>query len=208
MAEWTETTDEAPAVSEERDEGKVLVILPKEELREIIRETAVTSAAETIQKMEGVFEGRTKAYRDKRLHNTDLLLRNYRSLKKGCKEAVWNREVARKAYDEMDVLMLMKADDRVIVDSIKQSTEKTEVILAHIDRMLDVYHTFCQKNGPREKRRYNAIKLVYMTDKKLKMSEIADKLGIATSQLYADLAVAKESLAALIFGVDGLRFMS
>ena len=182
------------------------VVLSAEELNELIRKTAFETAVQTVTKMEIVNEEKAKAYKDKRLRNTKLLLRNYRMLKKGCEEAVWNREVAKRASEEMDILMLMKADDRVVVDSIKQSSEKTAVILAHIDRMIEVYKSFCYKFGEREKRRYKALQVVYLNVAKLKMSEAAAKLGITLPTLYADLAIAEESLASLIFGFDGLKF--
>jgi len=182
------------------------IVMSTEELEEIVRRTAFETAAETVQKMEGVYEEKTKQYRDKRLRNTKLLLRNYRMLKVGCEEAVWNREVAKKAAEEMDILMLMKPDDRVIVDAIKQSSEKTAVILAHIDRMIDVYKAFCFKTGDKEKRRYKALQVVYLSSSKIKMTEAAAKIGVTLPTLYSDLAVAEESLASLLFGVSGLKF--
>ena len=182
------------------------VYMSEDELNELIRKTAFETASETITKMEREQEAKTRAYKDKRLRNTKLLLRNYRMLKTGCEEAVWNREVAKKAAEEMDILMLMKVNDRVVVDAIRQSSEKTAVILAHVDRMLEVYKSFCYKCGGREKRRYRALKIVYLNTEKLKMGEAASKLGITTQTLYADLAVAEESLASLFFGFDGLRF--
>lgn len=182
------------------------IVMTEEELGALIRKTAFETAAETVREMEYAYSDKAKAFKDRRLRNTKLLLRNYRMLKKGCEEAVWNREVAKRASEELDILMLMKGDDRCVVDAIRQSSEKTAVILAHVDRMIEVYKSFCYAHGDREKRRYRAVQIVYLNVTKLKMSEAAAKLGVTLPTLYSDLAVAEESLASLIFGVDGLKF--
>ena len=64
---------------------------------------------------------------------------------------MYEREHAEKTTAEViEDLMSMKASDGVIVNSIKESSERTSIIISHVDRMLDVYRMYCGKFGEKK----------------------------------------------------------
>lgn len=71
---------------------------------------------------------------DRRLHNTDLLLRNYRTLKASYENAVYKSKEG-EVTEVLEDIMTMK-DDKVIVESIKTSAKRTAIMVQHIDKML------------------------------------------------------------------------
>ena len=64
------------------NERPVLITLSKEDLQELMEKAAVAGAKAGIDRYEAELKDRQKKYRDKRYHNTKLLLRNYRMLQK------------------------------------------------------------------------------------------------------------------------------
>lgn len=131
--------------------GVEFVALTKEEIEDMIAKAALAGASVAAETMEKEHRKAQKELKDRRLHNTRLLLRNYRALKENCTKAVYEREHAEKATAEViEDLMSMKASDGVIVNSIKESSERTSIIISHIDRMLDVYRMYCGKFGEKK----------------------------------------------------------
>lgn len=87
---------------------------------------------------------------DRRLHNTRLLLKNYRLLKRHTAGAIYNAKQAKEkesAASILDGLESYTRDDSLYIESIKRSQERTLIILAHIEKMLDLYRVWCQQNG-------------------------------------------------------------
>ena len=79
---------------------------------------------------------------DRRLHNTRLLLKNYRLLKRHTAGAIYNAKQAKEkesAASILDGLESYTRDDSLYIESIKRSQERTLIILAHIEKMLDLY---------------------------------------------------------------------
>ena len=100
--------------------GVEFVALTKEEIEDIIAKAALAGASVAAETMEKEHRKAQKELKDRRLHNTRLLLRNYRALKESCTKAVYEREHAEKTTAEViEDLMSMKASDGVIVNSIK-----------------------------------------------------------------------------------------
>ena len=140
------------------------VALTKEEIESMIAKAALAGASVAAETMEKAYRKEQKELKDRRLHNTRLLLRNYRMLKESCSKAVYSKTREEKSTAEvMEDIMSMKGSDGVIVNSIKESAERTSIIIAHIDKMLDVYRVFCSKCGEKEKRQYKVVKAMYMT---------------------------------------------
>ena len=157
-------------------EEKQFVVMPKEELEELIQKAAMSGAQV-----------------DRRLHNTDLLLRNYRTLKACCENAVYESK-KEEVTEVLDDIMTMK-DDKVIVESIKSSSKRTTIMVRHIDKMSE-----------KDKRRYKVIKSLYISKQPMTIAEISKKFGVSKVTIYDDIKIAKERLSSLFFGVDGLKF--
>ena len=187
------------------NERPVLITLSKEDLQELMEKAAVAGAKAGIDRYEAELKDRQKKYRDKRYHNTKLLLRNYRMLQINAENSVFGRsQMEESAADILDNMMNMY-NDEVIVESIKTSATRTAIIVSHVKTMILMYQICCEQSGNEiDKRRYDIIYGLYISDPKITRKELMDKWNISSDTTYTDEKIAIERLSALIFGVDGL----
>lgn len=152
-------------------------------------------------------EKERKSRQDRRLHNTRLLLKNYRLLKEHTKGAIFRANQAReRAMDILDGLNDYEMDDGLYIESIKKSQQRTLIILAHIDQMLELYKAYCYNSGnPENIRRYGVVMATYIDEPKKSALEIAGTFGIEKRTVYKDIKAAANPLTALLFGIDSLR---
>lgn len=148
-----------------------------------------------------------KGRQDRRLHNTRLLLKNYRLFKRHTKGAIFRADQAKEhAIDILDGLDSYELDDGLYIESIKKSQQRTLIILSHIDQMLELYKAYCYNDGTEEDvRRYGVIMGTYITEPKKSAQAIAGTFGIDKRTVYKDIKAAINPLTALIFGIDSLR---
>lgn len=163
-------------------------------------ETAMKTLAEEIEKAK-------KEQADRRLRNTKLLLRNYRSFKAHAESAVY--DVSDADENALDIIELMSdrmGDSDVTVESIKQSVARTVTIVAHISTMLGLYRAFCENSGsPEELRRWAVIKGLYIDDPPTTTKDLANTYFVAERTIYRDVDIACSRIAAFIFGIDGIK---
>lgn len=184
-----------------------LVVLTDEELEKIYERAAVIGAQEAMKRFEQERKSEIGQRADRRLRNTKLLLRNYRMLKKHAENSVFRRaQMDESAFDILESMMKSRDND-VIISSIKDSAARTAVMVSHVEAMLGLYAAFCEKspNKEIECRRYDVVWDMYIAEDTLSAKEIAKKKNMSKENVYVDLRVAVERLAALIFGVDGLN---
>ena len=149
---------------------------------------------------------------DKRLRNTRLLLKNYRSFVEHCDNAKYLVENPIKKEIEKDNLKVQLfddfynlQDDAYIVASILKSKEKTRIILDHINLCLDFFQAKAIKTNNQEMiRRYNVISDLYINETPMTYEEIAEIEHISQKTVNRDRKKAIEELSVLIFGIDGL----
>lgn len=187
------------------NERPILITLSKEDLQELMEKAAVAGAKAGIDRYEAELKDRQKKYRDKRYHNTKLLLRNYRMLQINAENSVFGRsQMEESAADILDNMMNMY-NDEVIVESIKTSATRTAIIVSHVKTMIRMYQICCEQSGNEiDKRRYDIIYGLYISDPKITRKELMNKWNISSYTTYTDEKIAIERLSALIFGVDGL----
>ena len=184
-----------------------LVVLTAEELRSIYERAAIIGAQEAMKRVEQERKKELGQRTDRRLHNTKLLLRNYRMLKAHAEQSVFSRsQVDESAFDILELMMSGRESDYVI-DSIKKSAARTAIMVNHVETMLGLYAAYCDKSPNREieQRRYDVIWYMYISEENLSAGEIAEKQNISKKTVYANLHIAEERLSALFFGVDGLN---
>lgn len=148
-----------------------------------------------------------KSRYDRRLHNTRLLMKNYRLFKKHAEGAIFNaKQVKESAIDILDGLDDTMLSDNAYVEGIKKSQQRTIVILHHIDEMLRFYKISCEQSGkPEDLRRFRVITAMYIDEPKMTAQQIAEKENIETRTVYKDITNAIKPISALIFGIDGLN---
>jgi len=154
-----------------------------------------------------------KAQYDRRKANTKLLLRNYRSLVEHCESATYTASQVDvdDGYCLAEILELINgnASDRLKVESIRQSIIKTKIIIDHIDTMIDLYKTYCDRSPKEEdRRRYRVIYWLYLDHEPKTADELADEEYTDKRTIYRDISIAVEQLTAFIFGIDGINLIT
>lgn len=182
------------------------VILTKEEIAAMRKEAAEIGAKAAMEKLEQEKKNLHHKAFDRRLHNTKLLLRNYRMLRENAENSIYGRSQMEESAADILCSMMNMYDDEVIVDAIKRSATRTAIIVSHIDTMLKLYEAYCSKSGnDLDGRRYEIVNDMYIAEEPMTVKEIAKKWNMSKENVYSDLKIATERLSALIFGVDGLN---
>lgn len=187
------------------DKQPVLVTLSKEELGELMKHAALTGAQVAAETVHAENSRQIAEKRDRRLHNTKLLLNHYRDFKAHCSMSVYDSRMAERDSGLMEMIMEMR-DDNVILESIQRTVMRTITILEHIDRMMAVFKSYTDKGGDREKRQYRVIYEYYISPDKRTLQGIAEEMAVSRVTLHKDLKMAEEKLSVLFFGIDGLHF--
>lgn len=148
---------------------------------------------------------------DRRLHNTRLLMKNYRALKHHALGAVHtgaqaNEKIEENAVDILEELDDERVDDRLYIESIKRSQQRTRIIIEHIDEMLRYWRIDCEQSGKEEAlRRYRIVFATYIGDDQIAAEDLARREHIEKRTVYKDIKAAMRPLSALIFGIDGIK---
>lgn len=170
---------------------------------------AEVGAAAAIKAAERERAKMRKVEHDRRYHNTKLLLRNYRALNAHYHNAVFDVQKAQEDETFVDIMEAMNAgptDDAFYIESIKQSCIRTKVIMAHVNRMLDIYKIICQRSKRREEqRRWDVLNDLYLSTTPISAAEIAREQHIDKRTVYKDIDAAIEDLTTLLFGITGIR---
>lgn len=193
---------------DEKENFPTLITLTKEDLQELFDKAAEIGARTGIDKFQEELKSSQKKRADRRLHNTKLLLRNYRMLEIHAENSVFGRtQMDESAYDILESMMTMNMyNDDVVVESIKKSATKTAIMVGHIKTMLEMFKIFCERSSNElDERRYDVIHGLYISDPKVTRKELAEKWNVSTDTTYSDEKIAMERLSALFFGVDGLK---
>lgn len=189
--------------------GQIAIISAR--MVDIAIQKGVTAGVQAAaDRMEEERKRERKGRYDRRLHNTRLLLKNYRALKHHALGAVYTggkaNEIRESAVDILDSLDDERIDDTLYIESIKRSQQRTEIIIEHIDEMLRYWRIDCEQSGKDEAlRRYRIIFATYIDDEPATAEELACREHIEKRTVYKDIKAAMRPLSALIFGIDGIR---
>ncbi len=139
---------------------------------------------------------------DNRIRNTKLLLSNYRKFKNHIRTATYTEEQLDTAEtaEILDKLGMRLSDeyDKTVVESILKSKKRTEIILQHIETILDGYILQANKRDDIElKRRANVIDKLFRKGKK--MDQIAKEEHTSISTIKRDRNRATNEIAVLMF---------
>ena len=170
---------------------------------------AKTGAAAAIEAMERAQDKYRQRQYDWKYHNTKLLLRNYRRLKKYFENAVISEEDAEEADESFEVIMRgasRAASEKVFVKSIQKSYITTKIIMTHVDKMLEVYEIMCKRSSRKDDaRHWRVLEGLYISDDYTTAGEIAKREDIDKRTVYRDVDICVADLTALLFGVEGIE---
>lgn len=148
---------------------------------------------------------------DTRIKNTRLLLKNYRNFVKACNQATFTEKELETATVEevLDKLFCQSYDEVTVVQSILTSKKRTEIILTHIERIINFYIFESEQSKNDEKiRKAHILNDLYVEGKyKPKINAMSEKYHISERQIRRDANSAIEEIAVLMFGIDGIRKM-
>lgn len=174
--------------------------LTDEQRREIIE----TASRVAIAQYHKETDRQKKAIKDRRLHNTKLLMERYREFVIHSKSAVYDAAQVDDDTDFDTLLDLMGLGDggrQLSVASVQESAARTRILVHHIDQMLDYFKCRCEKSRKSEDaRRYRVIKGMYLDESEKMAQELADEETVDVSTIYKDAKMAMQQLSALIFG--------
>lgn len=191
-------------ISEE--EGKLLDFIQK-----LVSEGVSMGIRQGLEQAKNEENLKEKITYDIKLKNTRLLLKNYRKFVSFCEQATVSEKELESATveDILDKLYCSAYDEVTIVQSILVSKKRTEIILTHIEKIINFYIFDSENSKNNEKnRRAHVLEDLYIKGKKQpRTSEIAKKYCISERQVNRDKNVAIEEIAVLMFGIDGIRKM-
>ncbi|MFR3071995.1 MAG: hypothetical protein ACLTK8_04210 [Paeniclostridium sp.] len=168
----------------------------KKALKEIGGEDLIKSMAKKVAK-EAVFEIANKG-KNRRLHNTKLLMRNYNVLKEHMKGDGENIKIEFKSLDEENPYMKVEF---MWLESIARSKARTANILKYIEDKLD----FLEKRfiDSKEYEKFKAFDLFFIEEKT--SEEIQEILGCGKNspKKWCDKVI--NELSVLLWGIDALH---
>lgn len=187
--------------------AEIYAAMSQRAVEEAIRIGIETGTAAAEKRLAEATKEQEKGRYKRRLHNTRLLMANYRNLKDHVNGAIFRgKQMKESALDILDGLDRERLENNYYIDSIKQSQQKTLIILAHIDQMLELYRIACDQSGkPEEMRRYKILYAAYIDPERKTVEQIAQENHVEKRTYYSDLGKAIKPLSALIFGIDGVR---
>lgn len=188
------------------EDQKEFIVMTPDQFREVYETAAKIGAEKALDTFNKERAEERKHRRKRKLRNTELLLRNYHMLKENAENSVFGRSQMEESAADILEEMMSLYNDEVIVESIKNSATRTAIIMSHVDTMISLYHTYCERveNSDIEMRRYDVLWDRYLADEPLNVESISKKHHMTKQNVYADLKIATERLTALIFGMDGL----
>ena len=181
------------------------------ELEAIVRlasETAVESYRKELGRQQEQ-DGKARRERHHRVVNSaKMLLKNYRRFKKMTVSSVYGKDTSTNEtlVELLELMQGIYRSGELEVVSIKDRVARTELMIEHIDAMLEVYKKDCNRS-PEGQRRYRVIYWMYLSEDESKTAEdIAEMENVVVRTVFRDIKTAYEELAVLFFGIDGVRF--
>lgn len=170
---------------------------------------AEMGAAAAIEAMEREQEKYRQKQYDWKYHNTKLLLRNYRRLKKYFENAVFSEEDAEEADESFEGIMRgasRAASEKIFVESIQKNYITTKIIMTHVNKMLEVYEIMCKRSSRKDDaRHWRVLEGLYISDDYTTAEKIAKRENIDKRTVYRDVDICVADLTALLFGVGGIE---
>lgn len=180
-------------------------------LEQIVTDGVARGIKKGIEQAKNEERLREKITYDTRIKNTKLLLKNYRNFVKACKQATFTEKELETATVEevLDKLFCQSYDEVTVVQSILTSKKRTEIILTHIERIINFYIFEAEQSKNDEKiRKAHILNDLYVEGKyKPKINAMSEKYHISERQIRRDANSAIEEIAVLMFGIDGIRKM-
>jgi hypothetical protein len=170
------------------------------EVEAIVKIAAETAAQTALTEFNRRNEDMLAKKNERAYKNTITLLEGYTAMKAHCKSAIAKAEDTLTPSDLQTVLYeVFNRRGLLQIETILASKRRTELIIEHIDKMLDVYRTNCINN---DKRYCECVIDRYIND--LTIAEIAEKHSTVERNVYRWLDKGIDDLSIYLFGAYAL----
>jgi len=181
-------------------------VVSETEFERMMKQAAKVGAATALEKLGEEKERHNRDNGKHRLHNTNLLMKNYRVLKTHAENSVFDASKMDESATDILINMMSLKDDSMIIDSIQRSAERTAIMMAHVDAMLELYRVYCEKSSNNlDSRRYDVLYWLYIAEEPMTVEELASCYHISKESVYSDKNTAIRTLSMLLFGIDVLK---
>ncbi len=133
----------------------------------------------------------------KALHNTKLLLRNYRKIQASIEEAISDAKQLENEYVVLD------ASDELYIESIRRSKIKSLIVIAHIDKALVLVQEECKRKNVPEK--YDIFVSCVMEG--MIYEDAAEQYNTSKQSICRWVTDVTRSISIHLFGVEGVELL-
>lgn len=177
---------------------KKLIVFDKENL-EILKDMVSEATENAVKLIERQKQEKIKGKYDRRLRNTETLLKNYNNFKEHIENSIYATSQIKDENIEEDMDYDEEIED-TFVNSILKSKERTKIMMAHIDNCLEYYTLKCLSSKREDiQRRIQVIKMLYSNEKTKTYEEISEELNCSTKTINNTKREAIKELSALFF---------
>lgn len=170
------------------------------EVEAIVKIAAETAAQTALTEFNRRNEDMLAKKNERAYKNTTTLLEGYTAMKAHCKSAIAKAEDTLTPSDLQTVLYeVFNRRGLLQIETILASKRRTELIIEHIDKMLDVYQENCISNN---KYYCDCVIDRYIND--LTIAEIAEKHNTVERNVYRWLEKGIDDLSIYLFGAYAL----
>ena len=151
-----------------------------------------------------------KSREDRRLHNTKLLLENYKIIKLKCiKDSTSGKAKKQSPIDILeDIETLMDPNKELILESIQRSMERTKAMVKYIEDTLKLYQVYAKHCKGEELRKYTVMALSYISKHSRTNEDIAIMMNVDASTVSRNKADAIKTYSRFLWGVDNTKLVN
>lgn len=170
------------------------------EVEQIVKIAAETAAQTALTEFNRRNEDMLAKKNERAYKNTTTLLEGYTAMKAHCQSAIAKAEDTLTPSDLQTVLYeVFNRRGLLQIETILASKRRTELIIEHIDKMLEVYRITCINNN---KHYCDCVIDRYIND--LTIAEIAEKHNTVERNVYRWLDKGIDDLSIYLFGAYAL----
>lgn len=170
-------------------------------LLESITKTAAEEAAKVAIDIYKKEQNKLNKTIEKRIkHNTVKLLKNYNRLKVYVEHAITDADKIENSWLAKFLQDLLEADEKVIAKSIAESKEQTEIMMKHLDHMLEEYEVLCNTQ-PVNYCVY--MKRYYIARESL--TDIANSINVDERTAHRYISRGIDEFSVLMWGIVGIK---
>lgn len=133
----------------------------------------------------------------KALHNTKMLLKNYKKIKSSIENSISEKNQLEQDYFVSD------SEEEVYINSIRKNKLKSVIIICHIDKALDITKSECIRKGTPEK--YDAFVSCFIEN--MNYEEAAEQYFTSKQSISRWVNDVTRAISIQLFGLEGLELI-